>query len=47
MTREEEVLKAADQYIYKRLDEGLGYTGDVLPAFIEGVEWADEHPRIG
>lgn len=44
MSREEEKLKAADKYIRKRMKEGCGRTGDTFPAFIEGIEWADEHP---
>lgn len=44
MSREEEKLKAADEYIRKRMKEGCGRTGDTFPAFIEGIEWADEHP---
>lgn len=44
MTREEEKLKAADEYIKNRIKEGQGRTGDVFPAFIEGIEWADANP---
>lgn len=47
MKREDEKLKAADEYLKKRNEEGLGITGYVLPVFIEGVEWADEHPSGG
>lgn len=44
MTREEEKLKAADEYVKDRIKEGQGRTGDVFPAFIEGIEWADANP---
>lgn len=44
MTREEEKLKAADEYIKNRIKEGQGRTGYVFPAFIEGIEWADANP---
>lgn len=44
MTREEEKLKAADEYVKSRIKQGQGMTGDVFPAFIEGIEWADANP---
>ena len=52
MTREEERIKetirAADEYIHKRIyEDDCGRTGDTFPAFIEGAEWADQHPRKG
>ena len=47
MSREDEKLKAADEYLKKRNEEGLGITGYVLPAFIEGIEWGDAHPSGG
>lgn len=42
MTRKEQTLQAADEYIRERLEEGCGRTGDTFPAFIEGAEWADQ-----
>ena len=45
MTREEEKLKAADEYVKNRIKEGQGRTGDVFPVFIEGIEWADANPE--
>ena len=43
MTRIEETLKAADEYIHKRVyEEDMGYTGEVFPVFIGGAEWADK-----
>lgn len=47
MSREKEALIAADEYLKKREEDGLGITGYVLPVFIEGIEWADEHPSGG
>ena len=47
MNREEEALIAADEYLKRRKEEGLGITGYVIPVFIEGIEWADEHPSGG
>lgn len=47
MNREEEALMAADEYIKNRIKDGLGITGYVLPAFIEGIEWSDDHPSGG
>ena len=48
MSREEEKINAANEYIHKRIyEEGCGRTGDTFPAFIEGIEWSDEHPRKG
>jgi hypothetical protein len=44
MTREEEKLKAADEYIKNRIKQGQGMTGDVFPVFIEGIEFADANP---
>ena len=41
MTREEEKLKAADEYVKNRIKEGQGRTGDVFPSYLEGAEWAD------
>ena len=47
MNREEEALKAGDEYLKKRKEEGLGITGYVLPAFFKGIEWSDTHPSGG
>lgn len=44
MSREEEKLNAADEYVKNRIKEGQGRTGDVFPVFIEGIEWADANP---
>ena len=42
MNRDEEKIKAAADYIAER-----GYkTGQLDVAFIEGIEWADEHPNL-
>lgn len=47
MTREEQKLNAADEYMHKRIyEDGCGRTGDTFPAFIEGIEWADAHPNL-
>ena len=43
MNRTEEInkkiLKASDDYMCKRVEDGCGYTGCVQPVFIEGAEW--------
>ena len=47
MSRAEEAIRAGDEYLKKRKEDGLGITGYVLPAFIEGFEFADSHPSGG
>lgn len=42
MIREEEIEKAAKQYI----DNKLNLNKSITSAFINGVEWADEHPNL-
>lgn len=42
MNRDEEKIKAATDYIAER---GY-YTGQLDVAFIDGAEWADEHPDL-
>ena len=44
MTREEQRLQAADDYVKQRIEEGFGRTCDTFPAFMHGAKWADEHP---
>ena len=41
MDREKQKIEAADAYVEER-----GYkTGQLDVAYMEGIEWADEHPK--
>ena len=44
MTREEEINTAASRYIEENTINGYITISDHKDSFIEGVEWADNHP---
>lgn len=45
MTREEEIKIAASKYIENNSLDGYVQISDHKDSFIEGVEWADNHPK--
>ena len=45
MTREEEINIAASRYIEENTINGYIAISDHKDSFIEGVEWADNHPK--
>ena len=45
MTREEEINIAASRYIEENTINGYITISDNKDSFIEGVEWADNHPK--